>query len=468
MFVPAIYYKNIVDYGIDNSGATDVSISLSSLLSTGGYWIAPPGTYKISSPINISKANTTFIGSGNGTIIQGSPTFSGTAFFNITANFVILQKMQLNFASSLTLTNPAANGIEITSAQAVVIEDIYAQYINGYLVESVGGVQANYNTKLSRVRGFQCLAGFHLKGVTASGFGGIHQVSDCYANQTQGGDCWLIEDFLDLEATNIFGEPAVGVNGRSFHIKGNCNAIHVTNFDLGLFPGPTNQECLFIEGDANGSPTHINFSNGIIEGGNPGGLVVNAGSLMNFSNINFYNNAKFGVNFAGGSSIAVKNCTFDGNGSVAQAGSSDFQSAATNNVILEGCSFVTPFGVGAGQVSSCINDQTFTTNCINCGFVGTGFVGNTLRIFNGFPRTIRSSQGFPIAGSLGYTPSGSPFTTPVQSFDHALYVSGGAVTQISVQGTVTGLTSGTFFLPSGATAVITYTVAPTLAALVFL
>jgi hypothetical protein len=66
---------------------------------------------------------------------------------------------------------------------------------------------------------------------------------------------------------------------------------------------------------------------------------------------------------------------------------------------------------------------------------------------------------------------GNPVTlaaTTVASYNNNAYpvnvsVTGGTVTVIAVNGTVTGLTSGTFFVPAGGTLTITYTVAPALA-----
>ncbi len=42
-----------------------------------------------------------------------------------------------------------------------------------------------------------------------------------------------------------------------------------------------------------------------------------------------------------------------------------------------------------------------------------------------------------------------------------LVISGGAVTVIKINGVTTGLTSGTFYVPSSFTVAITYTVVPT-------
>lgn len=42
-----------------------------------------------------------------------------------------------------------------------------------------------------------------------------------------------------------------------------------------------------------------------------------------------------------------------------------------------------------------------------------------------------------------------------------LTISGGTVTVIAINGTTTGLTSGTFFVPAGGTVTVTYSVAPT-------
>jgi len=62
--------------------------------------------------------------------------------------------------------------------------------------------------------------------------------------------------------------------------------------------------------------------------------------------------------------------------------------------------------------------------------------------------------------SSGTWSPASGSTTRV-GFDSMITITGGTVTSVSIDGTVTGLTSGTFFVPAGSTMSAVYTVAPT-------
>lgn len=82
------------------------------------------------------------------------------------------------------------------------------------------------------------------------------------------------------------------------------------------------------------------------------------------------------------------------------------------------------------------------------------------------------STGLRIQNNSGYNPVGHsvaqpaiPASTTAQTnqsgVDCMVYVSGGTVSAIAVNGTTTGLTSGAFRVPSGATITLTYSSAPT-------
>ena len=461
MFVANKFYNNILDApGVDNTGILDCSSGINTALSSGGMWWFPDGTYKIKSPIILSVARTSIRASGNAVF---NPTgFVGSQFFTITADYCTIEDIKIQFTNTTTATNSAANGIQITGAQGCRIENVYARYINGWVVQSTGGSSTpNYNTHLINIQGYQCLQGFHLKGVSGSGFGGLHFMDRCYSNQMRGGHGFLIEDFLDLVATNIFSEPESGSSGNPIQIVGNCNAIYFTNFDVGLYPGPQVDSSIYILADGNGSPSHIGFSNGITQGGNSSGVRIDAGTHILFENTNIYNNATFGVRIVGGSSLKFKGCTFDANGSQTGGNRVDFQSASTSDVTLEGCTFATNNGVGAQQTNKAINDSGFAVQLSNCSFIGTGYVGNAGNIFNGYPKYIRNNPGLNPIGDLGAPAFGaSPYTPPTQSFDYTAYIAGGTVTSVAIGGKVTGLTSGAFRVASGQTITVTYTVAP--------
>lgn len=92
---------------------------------------------------------------------------------------------------------------------------------------------------------------------------------------------------------------------------------------------------------------------------------------------------------------------------------------------------------------------------------------------NANPRNPRSGyQAFHVAGSspatTGYLNAANPAvpasTTPVTNNFGSIadvYITGGTVTAIAVNGNATGLTTGVVRVPTGATIALTYSVAPT-------
>lgn len=463
MFVPTVPFTTL---GFDNTGTVDITASFNAAIAQGGKFFLPTGSYKVSGPIKLSKNYTSISGGGFGTIIQPTASFIGANVFAITGSYCVLENMSIAPIATLWSTNAVADGIQITGSTASRIENILLTAINGWQLVSTGGASnPNYNTVLKNIRGYQCKNGFHLLGTAGSGYGGIHFVSDCYANQTQVGDCWFIEDFLDLEAVNIFGENAavVGASGYSLHIKGNCNALFFSNFDLGPYPGPGGNHVVLIESDANGNPGHITFNGGIIEGGQGAGVNLTAGFNIAFNGTHFFNNGTYGVNILGGDAITFNTCTWDSNGSsLASSGKYDVQVTTTGTVSFDNCYYRSFFGTTPGQINAVVN-KTDVGFCSfeNCQFKGTGFLGGN--IFASYPSVIRGCVGFNPIGNIGAPAiTSSPYTSAVQSVDYTAYISLGSsvITNISIGGTTIGLTGAAALrIAAGQTFSITYTTA---------
>ena len=109
-------------------------------------------------------------------------------------------------------------------------------------------------------------------------------------------------------------------------------------------------------------------------------------------------------------------------------------------------------GVSVGTIGLCSNgpDGTTLNTALNSG--GTAAVPGKLRIINLDQVTGHVTSPSVPATTVALT---NPFWR-----DAMVNVTGGTVTAIAVDGTATGLTSGTFFVPTGKTITLTYTVAP--------
>ncbi len=117
-----------------------------------------------------------------------------------------------------------------------------------------------------------------------------------------------------------------------------------------------------------------------------------------------------------------------------------------------------PITIEGGNLSIAESGQVNSV----AGFTGTGFgIGGDT--------TSLSYQRVISGGSLTTTPtalaqpalpaSGVAYSHGV--IDLMVFVAGGVVTEIAINGVATGLTSGSFYLPSNASITITYSTAPT-------
>src|SRR5260221_8047129 len=431
----------------------------------GGIVEFPPGIYQVSSPLTLSTAQVRLRGCGLASWIRPTAGFTGAQVILITANFCGVLDLQIQGTSGTYSSNPAANGIQITGAVGTLLQNLYIQAINGWAVQSSATAgQANFNTVMSNVRACQGAQGFHLLGVTGSGFNGVHFLRDCYANQTENGDCYFFEDVHDVVVSNILGETAAG-SGNSINIKGACASIYLSNADIGPFPGPATAATVLIESGTNGAPTQIAINGGIIEGGSTG-VNITAGTNIQIANCHIYNCGTFGVNLSGAcDAILVTGCLFEANGSAGTTGRYDLITVTSGHVEITGCYFATPQGSTAGKTNNAIFSSTGTVYVQGCAFYGTGYT--SANIFGSNPTVVRNCPGLnPIGAITAPTIGASPFAAPIQNFDMTVYIVGGTVSVISVGGVATGFTlaaggQATVRVPAGQALAITYTAAPT-------
>src|SRR6266849_5865431 len=367
---------SVLNSGAKGDGANDDTATINAaiqLASAGGRVQLPPGIYKISTPLLINHPGITFEGYGKLSIIQPTSNFSGANFILVSANDCSIQNLAIQPASATYSNNSASNAIQITGAQGTYIHNVFCGAINGYGIESLASAsQPNYNTYMDTVHLGNSKAGLHIKGVTGSGYNGIHLITNFNCDQIQNGDAFLFEDIYDVQCSNIIGSCTAG-NGHALHILGVAGSHYLEDIDLGTYPGPSGGDTVLIESGSNGSAGQVLLNGGIVEGG-ANGLTMSAGNATIMKNLFIFNNGTYGINIT----------------------------SAVTDVLVDGC--------------------VFQAN----GTAGT-----------------------------------SPFTSPKQSYDCTVYITGGVVSVIAVAGTTTNLTSGTFRVPAQQTMIITHTSAPT-------
>jgi hypothetical protein len=427
--------------GADRTGATDTTAACNDAITAGAGAVTyfPAGTYKLngSSGLNVTAAGTTLLFDPAAELEIG-PSFSAAAAISVTASYCnVLGRPLIRGASSTITSNPAAHGVMLTGAQFCTV-DVTGQYVNGHLIESVGGSSlANTGCRFVNPTAYNCAGGVHVKGVTGSGFGGQQWIicphvsqagvaSGTYANLS----CVFIEDCSDIYVVSPDCAVSDAGTGSALHIKGLCSSVFVSGYDLGVFPATVpNNSVLTIEDSANGSPSGIRFGQGILQQGLAGATVSGGASRVYFGGTDFANNSTHGCVLSGtGSGIYFgEDATFRGNGAGASGTNYDLNVSGTATGYVRGAHFLSPVTTtgtaGVQSVVAIAGGQNMPFE--DCDFSGTG--ASLSSIFTNLPTWVRNCRGYNPHGSITVTvpASGSPVATALH-YDAIYYITAGA------------------------------------------
>lgn len=458
--IPGVYY-NVKQYGAKGDGTTDdtaaIAAALADASANGGGTVFLPSICAVSSSLTI-PTNVYLMGGGNGTGIKALAGFSGAQMILCTGNNSTILNMSIIGGPSTTYSsNPSTNGVQITGAANITVQNLLCQYINGWGVNATAtSGQANLYLSCVNVRVSQGAQGIHSQGVTGSGNAGSQQFFGCICDHIQNGDGFLFEDVNDIICTSLFSACTAG-SGNAVHIKGLCAVVFLNSVDLGSYPGPTSGSTVLVENDGFGSPNLVTIIGGIIEAG-AANITVSAGTQILFSGLEIFDGGTYGINLTGGDDIQIRDCIFSANGSAGTTGRYDLQSTTANSVDIAGCRFQTAQGSTAQHTNNAVNVTAGTVIMQGCKFSGSGYT--SANIFAGVPTIVRNCAGYNPLGNISVSVPASNANFTAQPTDVTYYVTGGTVTIIKIGGVATGFTSGTFRVQATQTFSITYSVAP--------
>jgi hypothetical protein len=467
----------------DTSGATDVT-NITAAAAAGQ--VLAPGIFYVNAPVVLGTAGMAVLGSGFGTVLTIVAGFTGSEIFSMAANSGTVESLSVIGASSTIASNPAANAIELNGYQHCRFDNLFMQYVNGYMLESVGGASvANLDTMIGKIVGRNCAGGVHVQGVSGTSFQGEHFIDNLQVQQigTATGpnanlDCLFLEDVEDILIENFNGSISDVGTGSTLHIKGACAGVQVTNFDLGCYPNGSgsNSVCL-IEDSANGHCTDSDFNGGSFQQGAVG-LTVNGGaSRITWLNTRFSDNFTHGC-VIGGSGIDLffgAGCVWNGNGAGASGVNYDFNLTGTAQGWVKGSYFLTPVtaeGTAGVQGVAGIASSGQAFEFKNVEMAGTGTQPSSA--FSNLPRRIRDVFGYNPHGNVsGWSIPASGSGSASLHYDAYHYITagvGGCTIQRNTNGgggatgpviTIPALTCVTVFVPAIGTLTPTYTNVPT-------
>jgi hypothetical protein len=462
---------NVLEYGALGNGTQDDTSYIQSVITAhGGDMVAlPKGTYKISAPLTMSVANTRLIGIGAGTIIQPSASFSGAEIISITADKCEVRDLQIMYANTTSSGNPVANGIEVSAARYATLKNLRFYYLNGWAVESIGGASVNnVGCFVDEIHMEHCATGIHLQGVSGSNYVGQMFLSNIHAEVIDNGDAFFCEDINDIELVNFNGAVAgASTSGSMIHIKGNSASHFYSNIDVGAIAQSTVSPSILIETSANGSPSNITMTGGVVQKGSIGASITDGSNII-FKGITFKFANTHGVQVSGATvatPIIFEDCVFQTNN---QSNGTSYDVNLTHSTgfsYIKQCHLQSPVGSGAGLVTNPANDASHRCYFLNTHFAGSGTTPSNC--FATTPQIVRGCPGYNPRGSITPTTIGaSPFTGNSSQNDISIiFTAINTMTAFSINGTSIGGVPVAFVpyrVPARSPFIITYSgAAPT-------
>lgn len=382
---------NVTEYGATGDGTTDDTVSIQTAIDAaaadgGGIVYLPPsanGYLMDSDALAITTPGITLRGAGgSATRIFLGPNFTAATMVNITGANCAVIDLAFEGTDSDPVNNPVADCIRVVGVRRTRINRCTFFYINGWAIQ----LQSTAASSLSNPRGTvidqvylsECAGGVRFFGDTTQGFQMNCQLTNMQASFTgvaSGAsanlDVILVEDAWDVLIDNTIAWMSFGT-GSSLHIKGDCAATFVQNFDgLGSEDGP----CVLIESDAGGFPQNVQITGGVIQQGTIGLQVTGTARHIRVDTSRIINNQTHGISIENTvSPVYLTNLFFSTSGQGAAGSNYDINWTGTAQGVVERCYFASPItAIGVAGVQQSVNiaaGEEVTFN--NVSFAGSG------------------------------------------------------------------------------------------------
>lgn len=375
----AIY--SVYAYGAKGDGTTDDTTAIQNTINAaqtagGGIVYLPKGTYLVSSELSITSNNVVLAGAGPGTLIQPSASFpnSSKIIYMNQVDFCGVRDMQFAWANTTSSGNPTSDFINISQSRYGIYSNLQFYYGGAWCINSIGSTgKSNLGTVIHNVHALHCQNGIHIQSKQSPTWGGQHFLSNVNLELIDAGDALFIEDADDIVVNNLLAAVNGSGLGIPLHIKGAGASNFFSNIDIGDYPTqPGTQPTVLIESSANGSPSNITLSNGVIQQGNIG-VSITAGKQIIIRGFKIGGNAGNGISISGSpSGIEIEQNIFTGNGVTAGTNYS-IGNTGSGDVYIRDNIFQDNQGAGANQVTNAIHSSAGAITESGNAYTGTGW-----------------------------------------------------------------------------------------------
>jgi len=450
---------SVKDFGAVGDGVTDDTAAIQAAANTGKFIYVPAGTYKITNEITVSTNGTQFFGLSNSvcTIIQNT---LNKPIFNITVNNSLITNLTFDYNGtptsgaaaiyfhgtnssnrlaglfvSLIKINRAYEGIKVVHAINTFLENlqIYNFAQSGIYLEDCGDIFVN---------------NFVIDGIyiTNGALGGIVLNEFCEAISIANGD--ILNCVYSMQTLSTSG------------LSGSSPAHSVfTNVYFDSSAKGTNLAVLFIS-----EFVSCWFSAGRSSTGYSGVTLLTTEGIS-FTTTRFVGCGSHGANVtAAADRTSFVNCTVYGNSVTAgvNVASGIYLANGAKGVIINSITARNTYFSGTQAYGIFIGNSCTSISCSNNLLQGNGLGGLSL----GTTPTscvITNNIGYNPVGGFAVTVGASPYTYYSSASPETLYITGGIVSLIIVNGlAIFSSTEKTIELGSNESVQITYSVLPTI------
>mgnify|MGYP001404285004 CR=1 FL=1 len=451
-------------FGAKGDGVTDdtnaIQNAMNSISGSRGTLLIPKGIYVVSGTLNLTASHFRIIGTGYGSTIITTNNPTADVFVigdgtNLYEN-IIISALRIN--SSVTKTNGA--GIRLRKILHSAIKD---------------------------VRIYKCFHGIILTDGSTSI--DIENVTINDLGQTNGIGVWIDGGNDHFMRKIVSDNPSAAQPFAGVRIQDSggtwitdCDFIHCGNgllidpqanktvswlFALNSAFDSGNGQGIIVSPATNGTVKGINFIGCWTASNSQNGIAIAGSGTVNGVRIighRAFNNGNQGIYVSAGTNISLDACDVSGNSQNSPGtdngiyfvnGVSEFSVRNCRSGQQAGYANTQKYGIAVASGAS--NNYMITNNDVRLNVTAGISDGGT-----GTNKRLTDNLGFNPVGSI--TPPSIPASgTPVtnnKGYPVRVFVTGGTVSNIAINGTNTGLTSGGFLLGPGDTITLTYSAAP--------